>query len=248
MGKNKLKIQDADKLNILCLHGYRQNGDGFRSKTGSFRKFVKNYANFTYITADHFAKPLNEGDEIDENQRSWWFNKEDGSFKGTNENSAPAVGFQESIKLVEKVWNEGNYQGILGFSQGASFVSLICSMSERNLTSIKPRFAVLTAGFRSGSLVHRGCYENKITIPSLHVYGMNDEIIPNTYSEKLRDAFEAPQFITHEGGHYFPATANEKQTYVSFFQDQLQSYLEDREMKVNGVATQNDEEEDEVES
>lgn len=107
------------------------------------------------------------------------------------------------------------------------------------MTSIKPRFAMLAAGFRSGSLVHRGCYENKISIPSLHVYGLNDEIIPKTYSENLRDAFEAPQFITHEGGHYFPATVNEKQTYINFFQDQLQAYLEDREMKLNGVITQN---------
>lgn len=132
MGKKDIKIQEADKLNILCLHGYRQNGDTFRSKTGSFRKFVKNYANFTYITAEHFAKPLKETDEIDENQRSWWFNKEDGSFKGTNENSAPAIGFTDSLKLVEKIWREGNFHGILGFSQGACLVSLICSMSERN--------------------------------------------------------------------------------------------------------------------
>lgn len=132
MGKNGIKIQEADKLNILCLHGYRQNGDMFRSKTGSFRKFVKNYANFTYITANHFAKPLKENDPIDENQRSWWSNKEDGSFKGTNENSAPAIGFEESLKSVEEIWNAGNFQGLIGFSQGASFVSLICSMSERN--------------------------------------------------------------------------------------------------------------------
>ena len=103
---------------------------------------------------------------------------------------------------------------------------------------------MLAAGFRSGSLVHRACYENKISVPSLHVYGLSDDIIQHTYSEKLRDAFEGPLFITHEGGHYFPATVNEKQTYINFFQDQLQSYLEDREMKVNGVVTQNGEEEE----
>lgn len=31
-------IQDKDKLKILCLHGYRQNADTFKSKLGSFRK------------------------------------------------------------------------------------------------------------------------------------------------------------------------------------------------------------------
>lgn len=132
MGKDKEpKIQEADKMNILCLHGYRQNADSFRSKTGSFRKFLKNYANFTFITAPHVAKPLNEGDPIDESQKSWWFNKEDGSFKGTNQNG-PAFGFEESLKVVEDAWKEGNYQGLLGFSQGACFVSLIASMSQRS--------------------------------------------------------------------------------------------------------------------
>lgn len=128
--EKKAKIQESDKMNILCLHGYRQNGDSFRSKTGSFRKFLKNYANFTYITAPHIAGPLNEGDTVVESQNSWWFNKDDGSFKGTNQ-SGPAIGFEESLKVVENEWKKGNYQGLLGFSQGACFVSLIASMSQR---------------------------------------------------------------------------------------------------------------------
>lgn len=133
MGKKEKEpaIQEGDKLNILCLHGYRQNEDSFRSKIGSFRKFLKSYANFEFITAPHVAKPLNEGDEVDESQRSWWSNKDDGSFKGTNQDG-PARGFEESLKLVEDKWREGNYQGILGFSQGGCFAGLIASLSERS--------------------------------------------------------------------------------------------------------------------
>lgn len=126
-----LKIQEADKMNILCLHGYRQNSVSFKNKTGSLRKLLKNYANFTYVEAPHLAKAM-EGEEQSEEQKSWWYNKDDGSFKGTNQ-CGPAFGFEESIKHVEKTWNEhGNFQGIMGFSQGACFVSLICSMSERS--------------------------------------------------------------------------------------------------------------------
>lgn len=132
MGKEKpLKIQDSDKLNVLCLHGYRQSGELFKSKTGSFRKFCKSYANFTYIDAPHLAKPMNEGDEEVEEQKSWWFNKDDRSFKGTNQ-SGPAFGFEESLKVVEEAWKSGDYQGLMGFSQGSCFVSVICSLSERN--------------------------------------------------------------------------------------------------------------------
>lgn len=125
-----LKILECDKLNVLCLHGYRQCAESFKSKTGSFRKFVKNYANFHYIDAPHLAKPWNEGDEPVEEQKSWWFNKDDGSFKGTNV-CGPAFGFEKSLNVVEEAWESGNYQGLLGFSQGACFVSVLCSMSQR---------------------------------------------------------------------------------------------------------------------
>lgn len=44
---------EASKLKILALHGYRQNADVFKAKTGSFRKILNKYAKFTYITAPH---------------------------------------------------------------------------------------------------------------------------------------------------------------------------------------------------
>jgi hypothetical protein len=41
-------------LRILCLHGYRQNGNMFREKTGSLRKLLKKHvAEFIYIDAPH---------------------------------------------------------------------------------------------------------------------------------------------------------------------------------------------------
>ena len=130
-GKTSPLFQECDKINVLCLHGYRQDAEMFKSKTGSFRKFCKSYANFVYIDAPHLAKPLNDGDQTVKEQKSWWFNKDDGSFKGTNQ-SGPAIGFEESLKVVEDAWLQGDYQGLMGFSQGACFVSVICSLSERN--------------------------------------------------------------------------------------------------------------------
>lgn len=121
----------TEKLRFLCLHGYRQNGDVFKSKIGSFRKHVNKYADFVFLTAPHAAPAMDEDGEHNELQRSWWSNKEDGSFSGKNK-SAPAVGFEESVRLVERAWKEeGPFQGLLGFSQGACFVGLLCSLSAR---------------------------------------------------------------------------------------------------------------------
>lgn len=111
------------------------------------------------------------------------------------------------------------------------------------MTPIKPRFVIMAAGFRSGSLVHKNCYETRISIPSLHVSGTTDEIIQHDLSLLLESGFEYAKKVHHAGGHYFPATANEKQTYVSFLQDQLQKHLEDRELKHAVTADDDDEEE-----
>lgn len=124
-----LQMNDKIKLNILCMHGYRQNGEQFKSKIGSFRKYLKPCANFNFVDAPHTAKPLEEGvDEVEE-QRGWWFNQADNTF---NIEQGPAVfGFAESLKFLEETWQKGSFDGILAFSQGASFLSAVCAMSMK---------------------------------------------------------------------------------------------------------------------
>lgn len=109
--------------------------------------------------------------------KSWWFNKDDGTFKGTNK-SGPADGFEESLRLVEKTWLEGSFDGLLGFSQGGCFVGIISAMAELQKTSIRPSFVIICAGFQSGSLAHFNYTQERISIPALIVYGESDEIIP----------------------------------------------------------------------
>lgn len=72
-----------------------------------------------------------ENDNESETDRSWWFNVDNQTFKGTNKNG-PAYGFDVSLHYVEEVWRtQGPFHGLLGFSQGACFVGLICSLSMR---------------------------------------------------------------------------------------------------------------------
>lgn len=114
---------------------------------GSFRKHVQKYADFVFVTAPHDVEAPAENSRIDEGdgsgddsdmedlskQKSWWFNSPaDGrSFKGTNKNG-PAIGFDESLHLVEEAWQSlGPFHGLLGFSQGACFAGLICNLSQR---------------------------------------------------------------------------------------------------------------------
>lgn len=54
------------KLRVLAIHGYRQNGETFRQKSGSFRKIVHKFAQFTYITAPHKVIPVENLDNVDD--------------------------------------------------------------------------------------------------------------------------------------------------------------------------------------
>jgi hypothetical protein len=55
-------------LRVLCLHGYRQNGNMFREKTGSLRKLLKKHvADFIYIDAPHLIPMQENVNEQDTN-------------------------------------------------------------------------------------------------------------------------------------------------------------------------------------
>lgn len=121
---------------------------------GAFRKPLQKYADFVFLTAPHSVQTTNNAtstdatsnsiqhidnsdktttDVVDDDvdSRSWWFNSDDRTFKGTNKNG-PAYGFDDSIRAVEQAWKLlGPFQGILGFSQGACLVGLICNLSMR---------------------------------------------------------------------------------------------------------------------
>lgn len=111
---------------------------------------MQKYVEFVFVNAPHDIVDDSDDTELEtvspatttdedaksngvykETDRSWWFNKEDNTFKGTNKNG-PAYGFDESFRLVEEVWRtQGPFHGLLGFSQGACFVGLICNLSMR---------------------------------------------------------------------------------------------------------------------
>ena len=43
--------QPQPKLKLLCLHGYAQNGQFFRERTGAVRKQLKSVCEFTFLDA-----------------------------------------------------------------------------------------------------------------------------------------------------------------------------------------------------
>ncbi|XP_076766412.1 esterase OVCA2 [Xylocopa sonorina] len=209
----------VNKLRILAIHGYAQSDNMFKSKLGSIRKGFKKEIDFMFLRGPHKV-PMKSNFGIDEAEDGygWWFNTEDHIFKATIPSDL-AVGFEDSIALVKKTFDEcGPFDGILGFSQGAAFATILCFMQQRNLLQIKFDFAIIISGFKSLCKPHEIYYDGRISIPSLHVYGRTDQVIPTEMAKEISEMFINKTSVVHEGGHYIPS---KKEHYKQFILEML---------------------------
>nr|XP_046267541.1 esterase OVCA2 isoform X2 [Scatophagus argus] len=216
-------------LRILCIHGYRQNGSSFREKTGALRKLLKKQVELVYLSAPHSVQQAGNdasekengsgpGPGSDTDPKGWWFSDIQARSFNAQQQCEKSLGLDESVTVVrEAVKVQGPFDGILGFSQGAAFVAMLCSLQERKLEpEFSFRFAILVAGFRSACTEHEIFYHVPLQIPSLHVFGFEDKVIPDNMSKELLPSFHDPQILTHPGGHFVPATSAHRQTYQDF--------------------------------
>lgn len=213
-------------LRVLCIHGYRQNSDSFREKTGALRKLLKKSVELVFMSAPHTVqttaneaeKDNSSGPVGEEDPRGWWFSDVDARSFSAQLRCEQSLGLEQSVSAVrETVQEQGPFDGILGFSQGAAFVAMLCSLQEQNLEPLfNFRFAILIAGFRSACTEHDQFYKTALQIPSLHVFGQEDRVIPDHMSKDLLPTFIDPQILTHPGGHFVPAASAHRQTYQDF--------------------------------
>jgi len=211
-------------LRVLCLHGYRQSDVAFREKTGAFRKLIGKFCEFTFIKAPHHVLPMSSED-INQDQRGWWFSRENDYFKADDASDCDK-GFDGSLDLIQKTFQlHGPFDGVIGFSQGAALVALLCLIKTRNpemlSSAVKFDFAIMVAAFKSKSTKHAQWYESgesvpKVSIPTLHVMGHGDRVINKRLSDDLLDLFHEPTKLYHSGGHFVPATSREKSHYFKF--------------------------------
>ncbi|KAF9094576.1 Ovarian cancer-associated protein 2 [Mortierella sp. GBA35] len=160
-------------LRILCLHGYTQNALSFAKKTVVFRKCLKDIADLVYVTAPHIVPiptlgtPEEREDDKLENLEpeavpyGWW----------TSSPEKPHYkGFDESLTgLREVLEKQGPFDGVMGFSQGASMASLLQLLLERpHLSPVMAgckhdpfKFAIIVSGFEPRDAEKMAWYTNK---------------------------------------------------------------------------------------
>ncbi|KAJ2881215.1 Ovarian cancer-associated protein 2 [Coemansia asiatica] len=125
----------------------------------------------------------------------------------------------QSLDVVKNVLEkEGPFDGVLGFSQGAGMAAIVAALAESGEMR-GFRFAMFFAGFYPDQLRLFGdlVKERRLRVPSLHVVGESDAVVPCVRGVDLAArAFENAQVLRHAGGHFVPCNAEWRKIYQAF--------------------------------
>ncbi|XP_032119301.1 esterase OVCA2 [Sapajus apella] len=215
-------------LRVLCLAGFRQSERGFREKTGALRKALRGRAELVCLSGPH-PVPDAPGPESarsdfgscppEEQPRGWWFSEQEADVFSALEEPAVCRGLEEALGTVAQALNRlGPFDGLLGFSQGAALAALVCALGQAGDSRFPlPRFVILVSGFCPRGLGFKeSILQRPLSLPSLHVFGDTDKVIPSPESMQLASRFPEAVTLTHSGGHFIPAAAPQRQAYLKF--------------------------------
>ncbi|SCU82453.1 LADA_0C05402g1_1 [Lachancea dasiensis] len=200
---------------ILMLHGYAQSGAIFYAKTGGFRK---NLAKLGYELFYPCAPNKISGADIrDMDDIASTFNTQAGTddiygwwLKDPNDEYRVPQNTKDFLR--DYIIENGPFDGIIGFSQGAGYAGYLCtdvrgllSLSEEEQPNFK--FFVSFSGFRMAPKWFQQRYEDSpITVPSLHVLGELDTVVESSRVMWLYDSCseKSRTLLKHPGGHFVP--------------------------------------------
>lgn len=194
---------------VLCLHSFRTSSAILHTQMKMARWF-DDYARdveFIAIDAPHAASGDVPADVTAffgaEGGRYEWWNARDDGAGGTSYD-----GVEASLRAVELACADADakgesFDGIMGFSQGATLVGIVLGTPA---LAARFSFAILVSGMASRATETRNMVLSDVRVPTLHVIGKNDRVMPVTMSEQLFRKFEpsAATMVTHAGGHSVP--------------------------------------------
>jgi fermentation-respiration switch protein FrsA (DUF1100 family) len=169
-------------LRVLCLHGYHGSAAILRRQMAPLAGSLADIE-FVYLDAPSLAS----------GGFGWWHE----GFSGWEHTRDWITGQLSTGPRID---------GLFGFSQGAALTGLLAGLRE---SPQAPRgldfgFAIMVGGFTSFLPQHADLFRRPLAIPSVHVIGRSDGIVPASDSVRLADRFTDPLVLEHGGGHVIP--------------------------------------------
>jgi predicted esterase len=169
-------------LRVLCLHGYHGSAAFLRHQLEPLAPAFPPGTDLVYVNAPSL---ITDG-------YSWW---EEGF-----------TGWETTRDWIIELVSAGPpIDGVFGFSQGAALAGLLAGVRDTPAAPIAFDFAIMVSGFTSFAPQHADLFRGKLTVPSAHIMGRADTVVPPRDSLRLADRFDAPLIIEHDGGHVIPA-------------------------------------------
>ncbi|KAJ6481787.1 FSH1-domain-containing protein [Mycena sanguinolenta] len=216
---------------VLVLHGYTQNASIFSKRLGALRKECGKNVDLVFIDGPIILQPVDQFGSTPEalnsaetnDARAWW---------KWNSNSSEAVGLPESLQVIRDVLKTRTFDGVMGFSQGATFAALLAALLER--PEVYPpflvdghaphppfKFCVAVSGFKlqDGEPIADLVYQTSFSTPTLHIIGKNDVVVPEERSRRLVNISTSARVEEHDGGHFVPSKGNWRKFLAAYFLD-----------------------------
>ncbi len=129
-----------------------------------------------------------------------WFNPAENNKDVRPVDSASWLGWQASLDALIQLVEANDFDGILGFSQGAAVAGLLIALYPS-----KFRFAILISGFTPMDPAVGALYPvAPLAVPSLHIMGTSDPYVSIARAELLSSKFSNPTVLVHQEGHVMP--------------------------------------------
>jgi pimeloyl-ACP methyl ester carboxylesterase len=167
-------------IRILCLHGYHGSAAVLRRQIAPVAASLPAHVELVFVDAPSLAS----GDF------GWWHE----GFRG----------WERTRDWAIELMSAQHFDGVFGFSQGAALAGLLAALHDDEPAPISFDFAIMVSGFTSSLPQHAHLFRRKLSVPSLHVIGRADGIIPMRDSLLLAERFTDPVIIEHPGGHVIP--------------------------------------------
>jgi hypothetical protein len=226
-----------EKLRVLCLHGYHGNAEVLRAQLTPLANGLDDLVEFVYVDAPSLAA----GDF------GWWHAEaaeittaERGA--GVGRGAKRYRGWQKTRDAIVSAFTlQGPFDGVFGFSQGAALASLLVGLrSHDGLVGNKPGspeggilsrakslnfdFAAMAGGFVVADADLAGLYgeRSNYDLPTVHIIGRSDAVVPNHASFGLASKFNNPLILAHEGGHIISNAPQIRQGFRTFLEEMRQ--------------------------
>lgn len=163
-------------LRILALHGDHQWPARFKSQLSKIDMALEGAVTFDFVAAPHKAATKGRSGHYGRQ----WILEEFNLGRGEAQQRAEHERWTVSLNLLlTHISKHGPYDGLLGYSMGTAAAT--CLLAAFPDGSLPFRFVALFSGYAPGAhvqLMQTLEARKPLRIPSLHVFGTNDSVVP----------------------------------------------------------------------